>query len=188
MIKVSSLTLAPLILALAACGESPSGNSETAQDYAARINGAGGEAAAPSAGSVDGAAPATPEQAAQVDEAGQIVQPVVLPAPTIAQPLPGAASGAYVPGTLTDPNSATCGANLMGQYVGKEADLATKAAIKLAASGANASGANASGASASGSGEVRFVSAGESVNPDPTSPRLNIMIDNLNIIRDARCG
>lgn len=155
--------MAPTVFAIAACGGAPAGNSETADDYAARINGDTASAPVPPAGPVEVAAPVTPEQA----------QAAPLPAPTIAQPLPGAAPGAYVPGTLTDPNSSICGANLMADYIGKEADLATKAAIKIAASGAS---------------EVRFVEPGVTVNPDPTNPRLSIMIDNLGVIRDARCG
>ena len=37
---------------------------------------------------------------------------------------------------------------------------------------------------------LRFVAFGgnASVNPDPGSPRLSIMLDAQNIIRDARCG
>lgn len=141
------LIAAPALLALAACGGSEAGTSNTADDFAARING-NNPASAPN--------------------------PAATNAPQIAKPLPGAAEGAYVPGTLTDPESAICAANQMGPYIGKEADNATKLAIMEAAKGA---------------GEVRFIlPGGANVNPDPTNPRLNIMIDNLNIIRDARCG
>lgn len=37
---------------------------------------------------------------------------------------------------------------------------------------------------------LRFVAYGSTgnVNPDPTNPRLSIMLDAQNIIRDARCG
>ena len=171
MNKISAFLIAPLVLAATACGSEPAGNSETADDFAARINGEAAPGPVPPAGPVVVAAPVAPEQAEE--QSGQPVQPVQLAPPTVAQPLPGAAPGAYVPGTLTDPNSSTCGANLMGDHIGKEADLATKAAIKMAASRAS---------------EVRFMQPGQSVNPDPTSPRLSIMIDNLNVIRDARCG
>ena len=165
MKRFACLLVTPLALTLIACGSEPAGESETAEDFAARINGGGANASA---------APAATGQAATPAQAGgQVVQPVQLAPPTVAKPLPGAAPGAYVPGTLTDPNSATCGANLMGDYIGKEADLATKSAIKMAASGAS---------------EVRFVQPGQTITPDPTSPRLSIMIDNLGIIRDARCG
>lgn len=100
--------------------------------------------------------------------------PAATVAPTVVEPLDGAAAGAYAPGTATDPESATCGANEMGPYIGKPADDATRAAIMVAASGAS---------------EVRFVAPGSAyIRPDPTNPRLNLMIDNLGIIRDARCG
>jgi hypothetical protein len=40
-----------------------------------------------------------------------------------------------------------------------------------------------------GANEVRFVPAGSPyVKPDATNPRLNLMLDAQNIIRDARCG
>ncbi|MFN7158653.1 MAG: signal recognition particle receptor subunit alpha, partial [Erythrobacter cryptus] len=40
------------------------------------------------------------------------------------------------------------------------------------------------------SDNLRFVAYGTPgfVNPDPTNPRLSIMLDAQNIIRDARCG
>jgi hypothetical protein len=94
--------------------------------------------------------------------------------PTIAEPLENAAQGAFAPGTATDPESATCAANAMGPFIGQPADDPTRAAIMTAAAGAR---------------EVRFVPAGSAyIKPDPTSPRLNIMIDNIGVIRDARCG
>lgn len=96
-------------------------------------------------------------------------------APTVAEPLEGAAPGPYSPGTATDPESSTCGANLMGPYLGRNADEATRLAIMQAANGSAA--------------EVRFIPAGSPyIRPDPTNPRLNLMLDNLGIIRDARCG
>lgn len=96
-------------------------------------------------------------------------------APTVATPQPGAAPGVYSPGTLTDPKSGTCGAPLMAPFIGKLADQATRAEI----------------AKALGRTEnLRFVGTGSgiSVTPDPTNPRLSIMLDAQNIIRDARCG
>lgn len=106
---------------------------------------------------------------------GGAPQPEAIQTPTVAAPLPNAAEGPYVPGTLTDPQSSICGANLMGEFVGKKADDTTRAAIMQAAEG--------------NSGSVRFVLPGSAtVQPDPTNPRLSIMIDNLGIIRDARCG
>lgn len=100
------------------------------------------------------------------------------PAPTqtprIAEPLPGAAPGPYVPGTATDPQSKACNAPAMGPYLGRAADDATRAEIMEVIGGAN---------------EVRFIQAGSSyIEPDPTNPRLNLMLDQQNIIRDARCG
>lgn len=140
-----AILISPLLLALAACGASTEDSTANADDFAARINGA-----------QNGPAPEATNT------------------PTIAEPLPGAAEGAYAAGTLTDPQSSLCKANLMGDYIGKPADEATKSAIMIAAAGAS---------------EVRFVAPGGAyVNPDATNPRLNIMIDNLGVIRDARCG
>lgn len=103
------------------------------------------------------------------------------PAPTpnpqaiAASPLPGAAPRPFARGTLTDPASSSCGAPLMGPFIGKLADQETRAEI------ANLLGRNEN---------LRFVAYGSSVNinPDPTSPRLSLMLDEQNIIRDARCG
>ncbi|TAD80519.1 MAG: hypothetical protein EAY70_05670, partial [Sphingomonadales bacterium] len=88
---------------------------------------------------------------------------------------PGAAPGPFARGTLTDPASKTCGAPLMGPFIGKLADQATRAEI-----------ANMLGRT----DNLRFVAYGSGgfVNPDPTNPRLSIMLDAQNIIRDARCG
>lgn len=95
-------------------------------------------------------------------------------APAIAEPLEGAAPGAFAAGTATDPDSATCGANIMGPFIGKPADDATRGEIAALATGAS---------------EVRFIAPGGAyIRPDPTSPRLNIMVDNIGVIRDARCG
>ena len=145
MNKFSSLIAASALLALAACGGSEADTSNSADEFAARING---------------------ENPAPAVEATN--------APQVAAPLAGAAEGPYAPGTLTDPASSICAANLMGPFIGKEADNSTKLAIMDAAKGA---------------GEVRFVAPGSAtVMPDPTNPRLNIMLDATNIIRDARCG
>lgn len=95
-------------------------------------------------------------------------------APQIQQTPPGAAPGPFVPGTQTDPQSA-CAANKVGEFIGKVADDATRVAVQTAAAGAS---------------EVRFIGYGsnEFINPDPTNPRLNLMLDAQGIIRDARCG
>ena len=105
--------------------------------------------------------------------------PVPVPAaaatPQIATPLPGAAPGAFARGTLTDPDAAMCGAPLMAPFVGKLADQTTRAAI-----------AQTLGRTSN----LRFVAFGSdgNVNPDPSSPRLSLMLDAQGIIRDARCG
>lgn len=142
------LSLAPLFLLVAgACGgpaEQTSVQAE-ADDFASRIN--------------SGKQPPAPE--------GTV-------APTKAKPLENAADGVYAAGTATDPNSATCGANEMGQFIGQEATNDVQLAILNVIDGNN---------------EVRFVAAGSDfIRPDPTNPRLNIMLDTGNIIRDARCG
>ena len=110
--------------------------------------------------------------AARINGSGP--RPEATVAPTVAQPLEGAAPGAYAPGTATDPMSSNCAATAMGPFLGREADEANRAAIMVAAAGAS---------------EVRFVPPGSAyIQPDPTSSRLNLMIDNLGILRDARCG
>lgn len=143
MTKLSATCAAAALLLLSACGganEEPSGN--TAEDFAARINGG--------------------QQAAQ----GTVE-------PTVAQPKEGAAPGPYTPGTHTDPNAA-CGANVMGPYIGQVADEATRSDILGVIAGTN---------------EVRFISpGGEFIRPDPTHPRLSLMLDSSGVIRDARCG
>ena len=152
MDKLSSAFALSALLALTACGGAQEGGSEAAaEDYAARING----------GQSDG-----------VPEAQ--TTPVPMATPQVAQPLEGAAPGAFTPGTATDPQSMTCGANLMGPFLGRPADEATRSSIAALATGAS---------------EVRFIEPGSDyIRPDPTNPRLNLMLDNLGIIRDARCG
>lgn len=62
----------------------------------------------------------------------------------------------------------------MGPFLGKPADDATRRAIMDATSDVR---------------EVRFITPGSDyIEPDPTHPRLNIMIDVTGVIRDARCG
>ncbi len=95
-------------------------------------------------------------------------------APKISPPRANAAPGPFAEGTATDPQSATCKANAMGPYLNRPADDETRKAIMEAAAGVR---------------QVRFVTPeGQTVNPDPTHPRLNIMIDATGVIRDARCG
>jgi len=152
-----SLRLLPLtaaVLVLAACGSEAEQPGNDAESFAARIGQAG---AIPAAGA--SAAPA----------------PLATATPQVAKPLPGAAPGPFARGTLTDPAARTCGAPLMGPFIGKPADAATRAEIvKVLGRSDN----------------LRFVAYGTPgfVNPDPTNPRLSIMLDAQNIIRDARCG
>ncbi len=107
-------------------------------------------------------------------EAAATPAPAATAAPTIAKPLPGAAPGPFAKGTLTDPAAGKCGAPLMAPFIGKLADQPTRAQIaKLLGRTDN----------------LRFVVFGSGdVNPDATNPRLSIMLDAQNIIRDARCG
>jgi hypothetical protein len=101
--------------------------------------------------------------------------PAATATPRIEAPREGAAPGAFARGTLTDPAAAACGATMMGPFLGKPADQPTRAAI----------------AKTLGRTEnLRFVAFGSasSINADPTNPRLSIMLDAQNIIRDARCG
>lgn len=141
-----TLPLALAMLALAACGSETKEPGNDADSFAARI----------------GKKEATPNPAATV-------------APVIATPLPGAAPGPFAEGTLTDPAAKTCGAPLMGPFIGKLADQPTRAEIAKVLGRTN---------------NLRFVTYGSTanVNPDPTNPRLSIMLDEQNIIRDARCG
>lgn len=144
---IVALPLALTALMLSACSSEPEGTGNDADSFAARINANG-----------------TPAPAASAAVA-----------PTIAQPLPGAAPGPFAAGTLTDPASTTCGANVMGPFIGKLADQATRAEIvKVLGRSDN----------------LRFVIYGSvaTINPDPTNPRLSLMLDAQNIIRDARCG
>ncbi|MEE4316184.1 MAG: hypothetical protein V2I74_04300 [Erythrobacter sp.] len=148
MTKLSPAFLAlHLALALSACGSEPEPAANSADSFAARIN-------------QNGAATPVPQ--------GTV-------APTVAEPRPGAAPGVFVAGTQTDPASATCGANLMGPFIGQPADEATRAAIAETLGRTD---------------NLRFVVHGSPgyVNPDPTNPRLSLMLDEQNIIRDARCG
>lgn len=141
-----TLPLAAAALALAACGSEPEQAANDAESFAARI----------------GQPEATPT-------------PLATATPTIAEPLPGAAPGPFARGTLTDPASKTCGANLMGPFIGRPANQATRAEIVKVLGRTD---------------NLRFVvfGSGGFVNPDPTNPRLSIMLDAQNMIADARCG
>ncbi|MEM7700923.1 MAG: hypothetical protein AAF251_03195 [Pseudomonadota bacterium] len=99
--------------------------------------------------------------------------PSPLPSPSVAQPLDGITNTPYSAGTASDPNSA-CNANIFGEYLGRKPSAQVRAAILE---------------TARDQGEVRFIAAGgEYIKPDPTNPRLNIMIAVDGVIRDIRCG
>jgi hypothetical protein len=151
-VRAFAFALPALALLLSGCGSAPEQAGNDADSFAARI---GKGEATPGAGS----APVAPGTEA----------------PTIATPLPGAAPGAFAPGTLTDPKSANCGAPLVAPFIGKLADQATRAEIAKVLGRTD---------------NLRFVAFGSTanVNPDPTNPRLSIMLDAQSIIRDARCG
>ncbi len=143
-----ALPFAAAALALAACGSEPEKPGNDADSFAARIN---------------------------ASEASPTPNPSATATPQIAQTLPGAAPGPFAEGTLTDPASKTCGAPLMGPFIGKLADQTVRAEIAKALGRTD---------------NLRFVTYGSTanVNPDPTNPRLSVMLDAQNIIRDARCG
>ncbi|MBV7259867.1 hypothetical protein [Erythrobacter crassostreae] len=151
------------MLALPACGNTPNSSDSTtaaAEDFAARINGPATEAGD------DAANPAaTTATAVQGSPSG---------APTVAPPLPNAAAGPFVAGTATDPNSATCDANRMGPFIGRVADAPTQTDIENVVLLGR---------------EIRWLRPNApAFNTDAASPRLNIMLDTQDIIRDARCG
>ena len=142
-----ALPLALAALALAACGGEAEQPGNDADSFAARIG--------------QGEASPTPAPSGTV-------------APTIAEPLPGAAPGPFAKGTLTDPAASKCGAPLMAPFIGKLADQPTRAEIAKVLGRTD---------------NLRFVAfGGGDVNPDATNPRLSVMLDAQNIIRDARCG
>jgi len=143
---LAAFSLAVAALALTACGSEPDSTVNDADSFAARIK--------------QNDKPPAPQ--------GTV-------APKVAQPMPDAAPGPFVPGTQTDPAAKTCGANRMGPFIGKLADDATRAEfVKVLGRSDN----------------LRFIAFGSNayINPDPTNPRLNLMLDAQDIIRDARCG
>jgi hypothetical protein len=160
MQRIAQLLLtAAATLALAACSSEPAPADPAAQAQA--------EADAFAQRIKSGAPGAAPTAAAPTAQATA--------APRIAQPMPGAAPGPFMPGTATDPAAAKCGANRMGPFIGKLADEPTRLEIVK---------------TLGRSDNLRFVTFGSGgfINPDATNPRLNLMLDQQNIIRDARCG
>ena len=112
--------------------------------------------------------------AARIGKQEAAADPATANAPKIAQPLPGAAPGPYAQGSLTDPASQNCGAPKMAPFIGKVADQATRAEVAKVLGRTD---------------NLRFVVYGSGdVRPDATNPRLSLMLDEQNIIRDARCG
>ena len=94
-------------------------------------------------------------------------------APTVAAPLEGASSNPYTPGTTTDPKAA-CNPSAFGEFIGRQPSADVRAEIMEAARNLP---------------EVRFIAPGGAyIKPDPTNPRLNVMIATDGIIRDIRCG
>lgn len=127
------LTIVPL-LALAACGQSPSEDAE--DDFADRIAGS------------------TPEM--QVDST----------------PVPEAPMET---GTVSDPASSSCGAQLAKDFIGQVDSPDIRSKITEAV------GEKAPGG-------VVFVLPGGSVETNARPDRLNVMIDYTQTIRDLRCG
>jgi hypothetical protein len=157
--RALAFALPAFALMLTACGSEPEQPGNDADEFAARI----------------GAGEATPAAVPTAATPGAPAAPAVPQPPTVEKPLPGAAPGPFARGTLTDPASKTCGAPLMGPFIGKLADQNIRAAIAKTLGRTD---------------NLRFVAFGSvaNVNPDPTNPRLSIMLDAQNIIRDARCG
>ena len=148
-------------LALLACSEpEPTDTQAVAQDFASRINAERSANTAPP--------PSATEPAAQIDPALTDSPSPQTAAPPIAAPLAPAPDPAGAAAT------SQCHAELAAPFIGRPADDATRAAILEATSSVQ---------------EVRFLPAGSPyVAPDPTSARLNLIIDNIGFIRDARCG
>lgn len=113
-VKFAALSLSSLAL-LSACGE-PAGEGETADDYAARLNGK--------------ASAQDTSRSTSGSERGQ-------GAPNVATPPPGAAPGPFEPGTQTDPQAAACGAPDAAPAVGQsyaQAEVAIRDALPSGAS------------------------------------------------------
>lgn len=102
--KISRLCLLPLpaIAMLAACSGAAE-QSETAEDYAARIN---------------GTAPNVPANG-----------PTAQGSPAVSTPLPGAAPGPMEPRTPTDPSSSSCGATAAAEFLGQSDNAQVRQAI-----------------------------------------------------------
>lgn len=108
---------------------------------------------------------------AEAQTAPQQTTPVetqVEPQPASDEPQP-----AFAAGTATDPSSA-CNANQFSQFLGQQPNAEVRNQIMETAEGLT---------------EVRFIAPGSDyIKPDPTHPRLNVMIAVDGVIRDIRCG
>ena len=102
--KFSRFCLLPLtaVAMLAACGGAAE-QSETAEDYAARINGNVPVAAANG--------------------------PTPQGSPAVSTPLPGAAPGPMEPRTPTDPSASSCGATAAAEFLGQRDNAQVRQAI-----------------------------------------------------------
>ncbi|MDZ4307972.1 I78 family peptidase inhibitor [Allopontixanthobacter sp.] len=102
--KFSRICLLPLpaFALLAACGGAAE-QSETAEDYAARINGTGQSASA--------------------------TGPAPQGSPAVSTPLPGAAPGPMEPRTPTDPSASSCGATVAAEFLGQPDSAQVRQAI-----------------------------------------------------------
>ena len=153
-------------LTLGACSEpEPTDTQAVAQDFASRIN---AERSANAAHDLSATEPAAQIDPAQIDPALADTPSPQTVAPPIAAPIapaPDPAGGAA---------TSQCSAELAAPFIGRPADDATRTAILEATSSVQ---------------EVRFLPAGSPyVAPDATSARLNLIIDNIGFIREARCG
>ncbi len=155
----TKIFLLSLVCALSACGD-PDPAKNSADEFAARIGGSG-------AANAD----ASPADAGTPPTTGD--EPRAIITPEVAKPLPSAND--EVAATIAaDPAATNCGANRMGPFIGLVADVRTRIDIEDAV----------------GSGrEIRFVRPGGAyIEPDESSPRLNLILDIQDVIRDARCG
>ena len=94
--------------------------------------------------------------------------------PTVVPPQAPSNGSANSSGLASNQYSATCDANKAAPFIGKVADESTRLEIMSVAGGAS---------------DVRFITPGaDYVEPDANNPRLNLLLDQNDIIRDARCG
>ncbi len=116
MNRLSISVCALSLLALAGCSNSAEEAAETnvAESFASRINGA-------------------PEQIEQPPSGSEPTEP---PAAAFPQARDGIASP-YAPGTENAPPGTVCGANLIAEFIGQTADVAARSQIVASVSSAN---------------------------------------------------